>query len=272
MKIYDLISLNKILCGSLRFNYQEASLSNKDVELFYLKEFIDKYQDEITIIEQCESPDFICRVNGLKVGVEVTELKNPTLKEISGIQRKILRNASVLAADIFPLNVKVYFHDASVGYKQKNQNKISQFIYQKVLNSLDEIKALDGSSYRIELGSYAESYGIGVITASWGMCKGVQWLDKHRWVTIEPGFIRRKFDAELKERIDNKNSKYDTYLEKCDTCWLLIVANRRYKDQMFEYELNDSNCAFESKFDKCIYFEVSDKDLHVLPILPVPTT
>ncbi|OHB65236.1 MAG: hypothetical protein A2Y77_03020 [Planctomycetes bacterium RBG_13_62_9] len=73
--------------------------------------------------------------------------------------------------------------------------------------------------------------------------------------------------SELQRTIDEKNTKYDVYRQKCDECWLLIAANRFNPAQGYDFTLDGcplTHC-YASRFERVFFLELGDGWLRELP-------
>jgi len=73
--------------------------------------------------------------------------------------------------------------------------------------------------------------------------------------------------SELQRTIDEKNTKYDVYRQKCEECWLLIAANKFNPAQGYDFTLDRyalTHC-YGSRFERVFFLELGDRWLSELP-------
>ncbi len=238
-------------------------INKKRLERFYLTQFIDIYDKAIEIITDGENPDFLCKRRNEVFGIELTSLKMKSLSEITGLQRKIVQKAQELAeGDLEPMEIKVWFSEYNTRYGAYKINQAALYIYETVKQTLSKIANNDGHSNEIETGG--NRFGIIFLTANLGIINGKRWLANHRWQTQEPGFVNMSFESDLQEIINQKNKKYNKYLEKIDSCWLLVTIDRRKKEEKFDYARMKKQRIYNSLFDKTILFDVMERKAYNL--------
>jgi hypothetical protein len=66
------------------------------------------------------------------------------------------------------------------------------------------------------------------------------------------------FIHELQQVIDAKNARYETYLDYCDECWLLIVANGGRPSGLFESSDKTKSRVYHSLFERTFFLEAFD--------------
>ena len=63
------------------------------------------------------------------------------------------------------------------------------------------------------------------------------------------------FIPELQRIIDEKNSKQGRYRQRCDECWLLIVASGGRPSGLFEPSAETKNHLYHSLFERTYFIE-----------------
>jgi hypothetical protein len=87
------------------------------------------------------------------------------------------------------------------------------------------------------------------------------------WTKGNPSLVGPPNVSELQRTIDEKNTKYGVYRQKCDECWLLIAANKFNPAQGYDFTLDSSalmHC-YESRFERVFFLELGDMWLRELP-------
>jgi len=237
---------------------------NKLIEKFYVEEFLKCIDYPSIILEDSESPDFLIHHNNRTIGIEVTCLKKEGISEIAGIQRKIVKDAQQMAIsnNLDPLDIHVWMYTKRYINGQSYINEASKFLYQTVIDNFELIRSSNGNIVTVHLEQ--NKYGIHQITAHWHTINGTRWLDDHRWQTQEPGLVSINFANILQREIDKKNNKINLYLNKCNSCWLVVVIDRSKKDEMFDYSYINKEISFLSKFEKTYFFDLMDRKAYLL--------
>jgi hypothetical protein len=222
--------------------------------------------DELPRKGRTQKPDFRYQYGKLITGIEHTELKwtksaqgTPSLAELKGLHREIVKRAERLAAKqgVPPLHVEVLFHDYFYRYPNKGEKAV-QSLLTSIKENLDKIlKEKSGNSIEIE--APEPFVGISQIYATSGIALGKVWLTNHRWEVWEPGTVSTSFIPELQDSIDKKNKKIDDYLNACNECWLLIVADRTRADQKFSFTPPMNTHVYKSEFKKTFFLEIAER-------------
>lgn len=248
-------------------NDQGAMKDNR--EKFHLWVFSTLHQlpgDELPRQNPIQKPDFRYQCGKSIIGIEHTEIKRtksargiPSLAQLKGIQREIVKKAERLAAQqgLPPLNVQVLFHDHFYRYPNKGEKAV-QGLLTTVLRNIDKVlKAETGNSIKIDAPD--PFVGISMVYAKSGRAFGKVWLTDHRWEVMEPGTVSTAFVPELQNRITKKNQKIHDYLKACDECWLLMVADRTRADQKFAFTPEMQGHVYESKFQRTFFLEIAER-------------
>ncbi len=211
-----------------------------------------------------QRPDFLFRCGESVVGIEHTEIKrlgSPSLAELKGIHRGIVTRAGQLAAEqgLPPLNVKVCFHNHYYRFERKRELAV-QGLLATVKENLDQIMQ-NATGHSVKINPPAPFVGVSLVYVTPGIVNGKAWLKHHRWEVMEPGSVRTGFIPELQDAITKKNKVAKEYLEKCDRCWLLIVADRTKADQRFEFAPSMQEYIYESEFERTFFMEIAEKFL-----------
>lgn len=237
---------------------RQTDLENFHLELF--SKFISLPGEQLPR-QKNQKPDFIFRNGGQLIGIEHTEIFE-TESKLKGTQRQIIERAQDICSEqgIPPLSVLVNFNDFYDPYPEKAYPKngeaaVNQLV-ETICSNLAEIEASDGPPVRLKpKGPFT---GISGIWAQPGKARGRQWLSEHRWgLNGETGWVTVGFISELQSAIDGKNAKINTYLQHCDECWLLIVADRSKADQKYKFTDEMKHHCFKSSFHRTFFFEVA---------------
>lgn len=217
--------------------------------------------------EDGQKPDFLFVYQDKILGIEHTELFIPRGRgqTVSPQQREgsllwIVNDARIICEKrgISPLEVKVWFtttfEDAQVTRNKAEQlsKKLSEFVEKEFHKDITSRKEFD------------EPFPwISQISIEPGILDGDTWLSCHKWIKCCAGERQTEFITELQTCIDEKNEKYKEYIDNCDECWLLIVADRRNPAQNFDinFSYETADHTYQSKFAKTFYLELTHKRL-----------
>ena len=218
--------------------------------------------------DHSQKPDFRYCNGQVITGIEHTEIKRgrsasgiPSLAELKGLHRGIVRKAERLATDqgLPPLHVQVLFHDHFYRYPNKGERAVRGLLDAILRNHKRILKMETGNSMRIDPPS--PFVGISMLLATPGTAYGKTWLANHRWEVMEPGLVTMGFAHELQDAITTKNGKIDEYLKACDHCCLLVVADRTKADQKFHFTPEMQENVYESTFERTFYLEIAGRFL-----------
>ena len=84
------------------------------------------------------------------------------------------------------------------------------------------------------------------------------------WVAVRAGFIWRDCIPLLQSAIDYKAAKYSGYLNYCDECWLLIVADSAKPSASVHADEKTLAHVFTSRFAKTFFLDFGMSTLHPL--------
>lgn len=237
---------------------------NKEIERFYLQQFLESIQIDVTQIIDYERPDFLITSKAQTYGVEITNLKQKNNSSIAGDNRKIVRNACNIAIKntLEPIDIHVWFYDSKANNVQKYIKDASDYLYSLILDSISIIKKANGHS--VEIPCTDNHFSFCQITAHWHSIDGNRWLDHHRWETEEPGFVSKNFANFLQAEISKKNRKITEYRKASPICWLIIVVDRSKMDEHFDYSYMDQTISYQSNFEKTYFFDLCERKIYDL--------
>ncbi len=223
-------------------------------------------QPRIRLLCHDDNPDFLTECQGLTVGIEHTELfvqrkrssqRPHTPAELEGIQQDIIRKAErQYYGDSRrpPVVVTVWFDPGmkrtrlASGRSEAIAAELARFVAEWVRMdpSLDAEPELGDAIPEISRLSIYEG--------------------RSRWSKGNPSLLKPAEIPELQRAIDEKNSKYGVYRQKCDQCWLIIVADQFNPAQAFDFSRDDSplrHC-YRSRFERVFFLEVGGRWLREL--------
>ncbi|WP_209388815.1 hypothetical protein [Chryseobacterium sp. RR2-3-20] len=177
----------------------------KKTEILLLNSFMHHFP-EITFENlTCESPDFIAKCNGKKIGIELTEVINHLeMKKMESNLNKIFRQAEILLEQENAAKYRgVYFLEFHEHIAIDNLEKQQEII----LNIYKSIK---------------KEKPVGVV-------KNLRKSSHRRNVFITHEYNMNLFDElcseKIVELIKKKNEKFPFYDNSVDECWLVIVSD-----------------------------------------------
>jgi hypothetical protein len=68
-----------------------------------------------------------------------------------------------------------------------------------------------------------------------------------------PVGVQMDFIPQLQRTINEKNSKHGRYRQRCDECWLLIVASGGRPSGLFEPSAETKNHLYQSLFERTFF-------------------
>lgn len=206
-------------------------------------------------LEPGDEPDVCVLSDKRRIGIEVTEIHQdatpddvPRRLQESERAQVAARAGSLAQASAMPiLNVAVHFND-SVPVRKGDRDTIVNGLIDLVSKNLPDS---DGS-VTVEVWQQANNAlpwirSVRLFRAAF--------LTKHHWSVPSSGWVQMDFISELQRIIDAKNSKHGRYRQRCDECWLLIVASGGRPSGLFEPSAETKNHLYHSLFEKTFFME-----------------
>ena len=208
----------------------------KKSEILLLNAFLHHFPQVKFESLTCESPDFIAKVDGKKIGIELTEVINHLeIKKVEGQMNKIFRQAELLLEEEDIAKYRgVYFLE----FKNISLHKLlekQQEILQNVQKSIRNHKP-------------------------YGVVKNIRKSAHRRNVFITFDYNLGLFDGLCSEKIidliHKKNEKYPFYDSSVDECWLVIVSDMNSLASRYSFIQNKENLdKIKSPFHKIFHLE-----------------
>ncbi len=217
----------------------------KDFEIERLKPIIKKYN--LCNIENSESPDFITKLNGKRLGIEIVSLLNSRMESKEQLEFKICNEAEKKYNEckLPPVSVILAFPD-------KFDLKNSEF--KKLIKALiDCTKKHCYKEYTYDF-LYNDDYPVDHIlyrTLEAIHIKGVEG-SKSRWAPQNIQEIPSINELNIQDTINNKNQKIVNYKKRCDFIWLIIDVGNYSPFTFASLEENTLNHVYKSRFNKII--------------------
>lgn len=237
----------------------------KQHERFLLDQFLKHQGFSPTCIQESEEPDFLIDIEGLRVGIELTELfirsdkssarRHPTndllLQEIESITDRIMSKARKIYSDADnpPVMSTIFFSDR-ITLDKKKGDQIAQLIADQIqIMSLQNSQGADWRSSEDENKARPLSESVAFIHTR-------RVPDRFaRWTVARPGLVATLTPKHLQEVIDKKTKKISVYKKKVEQIWLLIVVDRTRPSQRFSDTPHFPRDSVSSLFTKTYYYD-----------------
>lgn len=218
-------------------------------EEYFLLKFFENKDVEIPIVtfDPMETPDFAVKTLNSLVSVEVTQIFNPSLKQMEESQNDIVRIAKEEFLKTRKDNLKVYVTftgkplQHNDNFKEKLANELLKFILLVCENN-------DGLDFRIA-------------TKDWPVFheyfESITISNEFNFENWQPfgGYIVPKIDEQwFASKIEKKEKNIERYKVKRDEDWLLMVAGFGHKSSAFRFEWLENNYS-NSKFERIYIFQ-----------------
>lgn len=208
----------------------------KKSEILLLNSFLHHFPEVTFENLTCESPDFIAKIDGKKIGIELTEVINHLeIKKIECQMNKIFRQAELLLEEEdTPKYRGVYFLEFIPLTMQIITEKQEE-ITQNIIKCITRKKAS-------------------------GFVKKIRKSQHRRNVFITHDYNLSLFDGLSSEKIidliHKKNQKYPFYDSSVDECWLVIVSDMNSLASRFSFIQNKEDLhEIKSPFHKIFHLE-----------------
>ncbi len=232
--------------------------SNREREELIFANLKDKFQLSSEFLHG-DSPDYVGSYKGERLGIEITEIyASERLRRFEVQKDQIVNCARKKAIEIGlpPLRVIVRFGFKINGIKKGRRNYLSDKLF--------ELVKINCPKYgdRIELdyeNDIPDEFDLIVI-------KNTGWSKIHIWYVERVGFVTDSFSDKLQQRIDSKAEKIESYLTKCDRCWLVIVGLGISPSNFYEIDKDMEPIIYKSPFEKVFFLEAFSKILKELKV------
>lgn len=206
-------------------------------------------------LEPGDEPDVCVRTSEHRIGIEVTELHQDAtlghapgrLQENERAQLTARAGALAEASGMPVVNVAVHFND-SVPVIKADRDTIANGLIELVSNNLPNGDA------PVTIAVSRESNNSLPWIRSVRLFRA-DFLTKHHWSVPDSGWVQMDFIPELQRTISAKNSRYGRYRQRCDECWLLIVASGGRPSGLFEPSAETKNHQYQSLFERTYFME-----------------
>lgn len=208
----------------------------KKSEILLLNSFLHHFPEVKFENLTCESPDFVAKLNGKTIGIELTEVINHLeVKKMESQLNRIFRHAEILLENKDVAKYRgVYFLEF------RNISKID------MLQEQDEIISHITKSIRNR--------------KPFGYVRKIRKSQHRRNVFITHDYHLSLFDELSSEKIieviEKKNYKFHCYDNTLDECWLVIVSDMNSLASRFSFIQDQENLTkINSPFHKIFHLE-----------------
>jgi hypothetical protein len=199
-----------------------------------------------------ETPDFVVYRASTKIGIEHTLVyiddakKRGSLQSREAAETRIIQIAEkyVQEAALPDVYVSLFFNLIWLP-ERKQEERIAQAVAQTVIDNLPPEGKSVWVTYQLHSGQPIEVDLIGIHRIN-------DFGDK-RWSSHEAGQPVKDAIKRIQESIDSKERKLRSCLQKCDECWLLIVAPSWTPAGMIHPDAASLEHTYSSSFTR-IYF------------------
>jgi hypothetical protein len=201
-----------------------------------------------------ESPDFIIKLQNCRLGVEITKLylehgrKRRSPQSIESARNRITRLAKELAEKIGlpPISVTLFFNHTKTLLRSR-ESAIAKAVVEAVREDLPppgenaDLECRHGSAQPTEVD--------GILT------NRAYPVEEHEWKWMEASRIVRNGIEHIERAIFQKASCLEAIREKCDECWLLIVAETSRASGNIKPDDESFAHLYHSPFERTYFFD-----------------
>lgn len=227
-------------------------------ERFLLEKFFQAMAISAEIEEEREAPDFLVRVEGRLVGIEVTEVfishdSARPLQALESISDRIIAQACQRYYECggLPAHVSVCFNPGA-DLRTRRRDEIADALALLVRSfELTPWQRADYSPYDVDdplLDSIAFIHTLGV--PSKGMA---------HWAVVRAGWVAPLTERALRERIEEKAQRLPSYRSVVPENWLLLVADRTRPSQLFELDTDLDAASVATPFSRTFFYGYPEK-------------
>lgn len=227
----------------------------KQYERFLLEQFLAVSQISARVDDDTgEAPDFIIRINGQQVGVEVSELftaqigRRYSLQEHEALAQRILAHANQLyrGSGAQHAHVSVHFSTSSdlrTLDRDQTASQLSDFVQSQMLSPGQLVQWWPDYVMRPlpEAITFVNMLGV----PETGMA---------HWSAPSAGWVAPLTQETLQARVDEKAALLAKYTLRVATNWLLLVSDGDKPSQFFDQPTPEVASAVLSPFERTFYF------------------
>jgi hypothetical protein len=203
-----------------------------------------------------ERPDFVVRGANGTVGFEVTQqyMKaaggGQSLRAQESEKSIVVEMARKLYEQLKlpPLEVHFLFGNSGPFEKSKREllsTQLARLVQSHIPPSGTAVSIGNDFSERSDMPDEIAYVSIGSFDS----------VTHNHWSAGDSGFVQEDFIEELQHTIDGKNATIESYCDKCDSCWLIIVADGSGPSSFFQPSEKTIAHVYDSKFDRTYFVE-----------------
>ena len=232
-------------------------------ERFLLDHFFQALGMPATIVEQREAPDFLVRLEGREIGVELTRLfvshqtngYTPQARESNGDRFVLHAQQLYKKSSAPPVHVRLCFAPrANLTALNRGSNKaaaLSTFVRELNLRPGQRFNWSPGECDKAQLPK----------EISFVHALGVPNYEMAHWVVARAGSTAPLTNKVLQSRIDVKSKKLNGYQKVVAENWLVVVSDGTKPSQLFTAAPDFDGSQVTSPFSKTFYFGYPDREL-----------
>lgn len=230
----------------------------KQRELFLLEQFLVALKLVAEVVEEREEPDFILKIDGQPIGLELTELfishegNGNTMQAQESISSRIVALAQRFyeSSGAPPAHVSMCFgpgHDLRDLNRNNTARALATFVQR--LN-LVVGQSLNWHSEELKCSLPHEISFIHAL--------GVPSYDMAHWSVARAGWVATLEASSLQSRIDEKAKRLGAYRESIAENWLLIVSDATKPSQLIRAEESFEPHSLKSPFTRSFFYSYPD--------------
>lgn len=193
-----------------------------------------------------ERPDWVVHSPSGRVGIEHTRFHQfaPPLvaREVARDRVMHLAQAEASTRGCPPLAVFAQFR-ADADIAQFGMNVLASAIANAVMSNIPDV----GGHIKVQRPPAPLLY-LAVIRR--------QGLTRSYWQSDKVGIVTYDFSARLNGILDSKHKQYHKYLKRCDSCWLVVVAEGDSPSSFVEMDGPTIHKVFRFSFARCFFVEM----------------
>ena len=238
----------------------------KQRERFLLERFLEAAELQAEVVEEREAPDFLIRLEGRLIGVELTELfishdeNYKALQVYESISTRIIARAREIyqGSGGSPAHVSVCFGpgcDLRRLHRERTAEALASYIrgqnltvWQRFDRRPDDIAG-------------PLPYQISFIHAL-----GVPSIEMAHWSVSRAGWVASLTEDALQARIEEKVRRLPDYLAVVPENWLVLVADRTRPSQLFDSGEGIDVSAVTSPFSRSFFYGYPERTVLELGI------
>lgn len=209
-----------------------------------------------------ERPDWIVRIGGKIVGIEVTRINVQSdgvpFRQMEGIERLISERAMQIAIErgVPPAFVRLFFTRTSIPRKTDVER-----IASGVASAVAECMPENGATATLE---YPHASAHQPIEVDEILISRYMPEIHHDWSETSAHKIESDVRAPIQIAIDSKRRLYDAYRDACDECWLLVGAEGDRQSSAIRPDEVSRTHRYAAAFDRTFLVHLVYQDHHEL--------